>query len=365
MPRTYVAVPNKKRSHGYSIFENLNAAARDVKTNKLSYRVAAERHDVKRSTLKDFISGGKKVKKLGRKPLFTSSEEHEIAVVVDEVVQWGFPLGNLEVRMLAKDLANKKKVKLRTQSGLPGEDWYHGFVARNQLSERLASNMKRTRAEINAESINEYFDEIEKLYDVLGNVPPENIYNYDETNFTNDPGKSIVICRRGRKRVEVVRDSTKQAFSVMWCGNAAGELLPPMVVYKSKNVYAGWTENGPKEAIYDCTESGWFDSSSFKTWFVEVLLPSTRLKRGPIVLYGDNLSSHFSWELVSLAKRHRIYFVMLLANATNWLQVLDVAVYGPMKRTWRTVLLEWRMTTRRQGKTSLSQNKSVHNFHKM
>ena len=94
----------------------------------MSYRVAAERHDVKRSTLKDFISGGKKVKKLGRKPLFTSSEEHEIAVVVDEVVQWGFPLGNLEVRMLAKDLANKKKVKLRTQSGLPGEDWYHGFV---------------------------------------------------------------------------------------------------------------------------------------------------------------------------------------------------------------------------------------------
>ena len=62
MPRTLVAVPNKKRSHGYSIFENLAVAARDVKTNNLSYCVTAEKHDVKRSTLKDFISGGKKNK---------------------------------------------------------------------------------------------------------------------------------------------------------------------------------------------------------------------------------------------------------------------------------------------------------------
>lgn len=92
-----------------------------------------------------------------------------------------------------------------------------------------------------------------------------------------------------------------------------------------------------QHAVYDCTKSGWFDSASFKIWFLEVLLPSTRCKRGPVVIFGDNLSSHF------------IYFVMLLANATNWLQVLDVAVFGPMKRSWRTVLLEWRMTTRRHG----------------
>ena len=31
--------------------------------------------------------------------------------------------------------------------------------------------------------------------------------------------------------------------------------------------------------------------------------PFTRYKRGPIVILEDNLSSHFSWELVQLAKR--------------------------------------------------------------
>ena len=66
-----------------------------------------------------------------------------------------FPLGNLEVRMLARDLATKKKVKVRTKTGLPGEDWYNGFIARNQLSERLASNMKCSRAAVNMASIND------------------------------------------------------------------------------------------------------------------------------------------------------------------------------------------------------------------
>ena len=56
----------------------------------------------------------------------------------------------------------------------------------------------------------------------------------------NDPGKSMVIVRRGRKRVEKVREVSKQAFSVMWCGFASGVRLPPMVVYKAKKVYEGW-----------------------------------------------------------------------------------------------------------------------------
>ena len=36
--------------------------------------------------------------------------------------------------------------------------------------------------------------------------------------------------------MEKVSDDTKQSFSVMWCGSAAGHMLPPMVVYASKNV---------------------------------------------------------------------------------------------------------------------------------
>ena len=44
MPRTYVHVPDKKRTYGYSVEEKLVKAARDIKINKLSFRKTALKH---------------------------------------------------------------------------------------------------------------------------------------------------------------------------------------------------------------------------------------------------------------------------------------------------------------------------------
>ena len=36
----------------------------------------------------------------------------------------------------------------------------------------------------------------------------------------------------------------------MWCGNAAGDCLPPMVVYKAENIYESWVKGGHKGTVY-------------------------------------------------------------------------------------------------------------------
>ena len=56
----------------------------------------------------------------------------------------------------------------------------------------------------------------------------------------------------------------------MFSGNAAGQFLAPMIVYKALNVYQGWTESG---TLYDATKSGWFDSGTFERWFFQIFLP--------------------------------------------------------------------------------------------
>ena len=93
----------------------------------------------------------------------------------------------------------------------------------------------------------------------LGDVPATNIFNYDETNLQDGPGRNWVFVRRGRKRVEKVKDTSKMSISVMWCGSAAGECLLSMVVYKAENLYQGWVQGGLQGIVYDCTKSGWFD----------------------------------------------------------------------------------------------------------
>lgn len=67
-------------------------------------------------------------------------------------------------------------------------------------------------------------------------VPPSNIYNYDEANLSDDPGQKRVITKRGVKYPERILNSTKSSTSIMFCGNAKGKLLPPYVVYKSKEM---------------------------------------------------------------------------------------------------------------------------------
>ena len=54
--------------------------------------------------------------------------------------------------------------------------------------------------------------------------------------------------------------------------------------------------------------SGWFDSFTFKRWFVDLFLPSVVNKDGPIFLFGDNLGSHFSTDLVKLAKEFTLLY---------------------------------------------------------
>ena len=58
------------------------------------------------------------------------------------------------------------------------------------------------------------------------------------------------------KYPERVKDSTKTAISVMFCGNAAGQVLPCYVVYKAENLWSTWTEGGPKRTRYNRSSSG-------------------------------------------------------------------------------------------------------------
>ena len=114
-------------------------------------------------------------------------------------------------------------------------------MRRNKISARYTSNIKLSRSKVDAEDRTSFFKKLEKTLQEAGieELIPENNYNYDETNFTNDPGKTPVIVRKGPKRVENCQEVSKQSFSVMWCGLTSGELIPSMVVYKAMNCYEG------------------------------------------------------------------------------------------------------------------------------
>jgi hypothetical protein len=71
-------------------------------------------------------------------------------------------------------------------------------------------------------------------------------------------GTMKAFFQKGVKYAKQVCDHTKTAYSIMLYGSAAGELLPPYILYKGINVWEKWCKGGPENAKYNSTPSGWF-----------------------------------------------------------------------------------------------------------
>ena len=73
-----------------------------------------------------------------------------------------------------------------------------------------------------------------------------------------------------------MQDHSKTSISVMWCGSVSGECFPPVVVYKTENLYESWVKCGLKGCVCNVTKSGWFDSACFQQCFVEIFMKTGR-----------------------------------------------------------------------------------------
>ncbi len=93
------------------------------------------------------------------------------------------------------------------KNNTPGIDWVNSFIKCNNLSKRVSQHIKSVRAEVSPEDINAYFDNLEVSLD---GVEPECIINYDQTNLSDDPGASTVVCSKGSKRAHLIINTSKQ-----------------------------------------------------------------------------------------------------------------------------------------------------------
>jgi len=340
MPRTYKRVLGSRPYAPYSQTKVVEALA-ELASGRLTQRQASIQYGIPRSTLKNKLKG-RHSKPHGGQTVLSAEEEDSFCQYAVAMSTFGFPVDTFDLRCIVKSYLDRRGcVVPKFRNNMPGKEWTVSFLKRHpELSVRFASNIKRKRAQISDITITDYFTHLEPE---LTNVPPSNIWNYDETNLTDDPGNRRVITKRGAKYPERVINSTKTATSLMFCGNAEGEVIPPYVVYKAESMWTTWTENGPTGARYNRSKSGWFDALCFEDWFRSLLLP--RLKKshpGKNVVIGDNLSSHINLNVLELCKQNNVCFVSLPPNSTHLTQPLDVAYFRPMKMAWRKILTDWK-----------------------
>ncbi|KAG5895107.1 hypothetical protein JTB14_036382 [Gonioctena quinquepunctata] len=182
----------------------------------------------------------------GRPTIFTHDEELAILKAAAKCADWRFPLSLLDMRMMAKYYSDRKgRTVYLFKNNLPGIDWTYSLLQQHEKSygQRISTNIKRARASVSRETLGEFYNNLENT---LRGLPSSNIFNYDESNLSDDPGKTRGIYRRGVKYPEKVMNHSKSCTTLMVCGAADGTLLPPYVIYRSVHLYDSWRENGPR-----------------------------------------------------------------------------------------------------------------------
>ncbi|XP_025413319.1 uncharacterized protein LOC112685607 isoform X1 [Sipha flava] len=187
MPNKYERIPGRRTYINYSD-ETLQQALDEVRQKKLSYREAYQKYGLSISTLSRKINK-KNVNKYGGQNVLTPLEEKCIVYAILYASDWDFPFEKDDVKNLVKSYLDRAGKNLKPfKNNLPGEVWYKNFIQRHNkaLKIRLGEDIKCSRAAVSRTVVNEYLDNLEIF--LLG-IPPQNIINYDETNFVDDPGK--------------------------------------------------------------------------------------------------------------------------------------------------------------------------------
>ena len=183
--------------------------------------------------------------------------------------------------------------------------------------------------------INHYFDLLEQTLvdnDLLES--PALTYNCDETGLPLDCTPSSVVGIKGQKHPRAVTTGKRKQITALACGNAAGNVIPPLVIFSRKALNPTLTINEVPGTMYGLNQSGWMDSDIlFELWFTHHILvhvPSVR----PILLLLDGHSTHYNPAFVRKAAEEKVIVFCLLPNTTHLTQPLDKGVFCPLKTYW-------------------------------
>ena len=245
--------------------------------NGVSVRQASKEFMIPRSTLRDYLSG-KHARKIGRTTVLSHEQEELIAHALVYASECGWPCDRHDLATMVGEFCRLSKIKTPWKT-IPGKDFCRGFEKRWQqlLSKRKAEVLTVKRAKsVAPENLDKFFDIVQDVYTKCGideTHDGSRVFNLDETGLSTEQRLTNCFFRRGAKDVSLLSPTCGKAmYTLLVCGSAAGELMPPFILYKALHLYDTWCKGGPENTYFDITKSGWMESESFSRWFEKVSL---------------------------------------------------------------------------------------------
>ncbi|XP_076824884.1 uncharacterized protein LOC143470554 [Clavelina lepadiformis] len=311
-----------------------------------SQRLVAEQFKIPRRTLRNHIQSKQKFKKLGRHPMLTSEQEADFCSRIIRYSEVGMPLTAPTIKSYVFEycVANNIPNLFNDAKGAAGRKWLAGFLKRNpSISLRKAQSMNPGRAaKLNKHIVQDYFSKLKAVmeqYDLFNK--PQDIFNMDEKGCRLTlHHQQQVMAKKGAKRVHMVAAEHAENATLVVCANAAGNVIPPMVIFKGKRMKPEFADHLPPNSLVCMSDKGSMTTELFVQWVDHF---SKFKPCNKVLLIFDGASSHLHPQIVDAAVAHDIVLFCLPSNTTHELQPLDKSVFKSFEHYWDIEVMKfWR-----------------------
>lgn len=301
----------------------------------------ARYYNIPRTTLRRHVDGLVKnpgQKHLGRASVLGPDTEKKLVDYILDFEKQGVGLSVMEIREIAFEYAEKFDLDhpFDQNNKRAGEDWWQGFYKRNKdkISIRKPESLSLARSRgMNREAIKKYFGLLEGQLKELGiENEPSCVWNCDESGLSLVPDTKCIVGEKGKRNVYQITSGERGVLTtVLPCYNAAGDYIPPMIVFKGKRVGEKMRADLPAGALVTCSDSGYMDKDLFYSWIKHF----SELRRNgdkPALLILDGHGSHSrSIRALEYAKANNIHILCLPPHTTHWTQPQDRSFFKPLK----------------------------------
>ena len=146
--------------------------------------------------------------------------------------------------------------------------------------------------------------------------------------FLLTQGPPMLSAKKGTKKVRYRSSGKKGQVTIVGCASAAGQAIPPMVIFDAKRLNPEWTNGEFPGTTYGLSDNGWINTEPFEAWMSEHFLQHAVLAR-PLLLLLDGHSTHYQPQLLRLAMENDVIILCLPPHTTHEAQPLGLWCFWP------------------------------------
>lgn len=331
--------------------EDMEEALTKLSQGVIGFNEAHRKYGIPKPTLRRHFKGLNKNVKFGRPKDMSENMEQELVAHVLKLEASFFGLTATDLRRLAYQLAEKYNLphRFNREKKIAGKKWYYKFMKDNPcLSLRIpeATSIARAKA-FNKECVYKFFDKYESILDEY-KFTANQIYNVDETGLSTVHKPSKIIAQKGKHQVGAITSGERGLTTTCICSmNAAGEFVPPMVIFKRVRMNDCLKKGAPPGTVFACSKTGWITSELFVEWlkhFIKYIKLEKSNEKKLLLLLDGHTTHTKNIEAIDLACEYGIIMLSFPAHTTHRLQPLDKSFFKSLKTNYNEASSTWLRT---------------------